>query len=200
MTINCFINYTSNIEFNQNNWSNNLLLNDQFYCYQIEQDTGVIINCYRSTLASCEVPRNVWGPSRFGGGWVQRHSGFRHQDRGGHRAAQQEQLAAHHCASGGGGLASMAPTIRGPGYVGGVIARGAQGQFPDRFCLKTKCRFTTHATKSYLPRMVTRGYYVKQNDTHGYSELCCKTSIRGCNKLLLCITTVKLVHKIMRVF
>ncbi len=27
----------------------------------------------------------------------------------------------------------------------------------------------------------------------------CKTSIRGCNKLLLCIT-VKLVHKIMRVF
>ena len=94
----------------------------------------------------------------------------------------------------------MAPTIRGPGYVGGVIARGAQGQFPDRFCLKTKCRFMTHATKSYLPRMVTRGYYVKQNDTHGYSELCCKTSIRGCNKLLLCITTVKLVHKIMRVF
>jgi hypothetical protein len=27
----------------------------------------------------------------------------------------------------------------------------------------------------------------------------CKTSIKGCNKLLLCIT-VKLVHKIMRVF
>ncbi len=31
------------------------------------------------------------------------------------------------------------------------------------------------------------------------SELKCKTSIRGCNELLLCIT-VKLVHKIMRVF
>ena len=29
-----------------------------------------------------------------------------------------------------------------------------------------------HATKSYLPKMVAGGYYVKQNNTHSYSELC----------------------------
>jgi hypothetical protein len=29
-----------------------------------------------------------------------------------------------------------------------------------------------HATKSNLPWMVKVGYYVKQNNTHGYSELC----------------------------
>ena len=44
---------------------------------------------------------------------------------------------------------------------GGVIARGTQGQFPDCFCLKIECRFTTHTTKSYLPKMVAGGYYVK---------------------------------------
>ena len=71
----------------------------------------------------------------------------------------------------GGRLSLYDPHNSGTRICGGVIARGAQGQFPDRFCLKTDCRFTTHATKSYLPRMVAGGYYVKQNDTHGYSGL-----------------------------
>ena len=48
----------------------------------------------------------------------------------------------------------------------------AQGQFPDHFCLKTECHFMMHATKSFLHKMVAGGYYVKQNDTHGFSELC----------------------------
>ena len=43
------------------------------------------------------------------------------------------------------------------GICGGVITRGAQGQFPDRFCLKIGCRFPTHVTKSYLPRMLFEG-------------------------------------------
>ena len=53
-----------------------------------------------------------------------------------------------------GGLCLYGPHNPGTRICGGVIARGAQGQFPDRFCLKTECRFTTHATKSYLPRMI----------------------------------------------
>ena len=71
-----------------------------------------------------------------------------------------------------GGLCLYGPHNPGTRICGGVIARGAQGQFSDRFCLKTECRFTTHATKSYLPRMIAGDYYVKQNDTHGYVELC----------------------------
>ena len=122
-----------------------------------------------------KLPRNVWGPSRFGRGWVRRRSELRNEDKGGHRAAQREQLVALHSASHvkkGGGSVSMAPTIRGPGYVGGGHCSGAQGQFPDHFCLKTECHFTMHATKSYLPKIVAGGYYVKQNNTHSYSELC----------------------------
>lgn len=57
------------------------------------------------------------------------------------------------------------------GICGGVITRGAQGQFPDRFCLKIGCGFPTHVTKSYLPRMLIGGYYVKQNDSYGFAEL-----------------------------
>ncbi len=71
-----------------------------------------------------------------------------------------------------GGHTLYGPHNPGTQICGGVIARGAQGQFPDRFCLKTQCRFTMHATKSNLPRMVKGGYYVKENNTHGYSELC----------------------------
>jgi hypothetical protein len=71
-----------------------------------------------------------------------------------------------------GGLCLYGPHNPGSRICGGVIARGAQGQFPDRFCLKTDCRFTTHTTKSYLPKMISGGYYVKQNDTHGFAELC----------------------------
>ena len=56
-----------------------------------------------------------------------------------------------------GGLGLYGPHNPGTRMCGGVIARGAQGQFPDRFCLKTECCFTTHATKSYLPKMVAGG-------------------------------------------
>ena len=51
----------------------------------------------------------------------------------------------------------------GPGtrICGGVIARGVQGQFPDRFCLKTECTFTSHRTKSYLGNLVKGAYYVR---------------------------------------
>jgi hypothetical protein len=72
----------------------------------------------------------------------------------------------------GGGLCLYGPHNPETRICEGVIARGAQGQFPDRFCLKIKCHFTTHVTKSFLPRMIAGGYCVKQNDTHGYSELC----------------------------
>ncbi len=71
-----------------------------------------------------------------------------------------------------GGLCLYGPHNPGTRICGGVIARGAQGQFPDRFCLKTECRFTTDAIKSYLPQMIAGGYYVKQNNTHDYFELC----------------------------
>ena len=72
----------------------------------------------------------------------------------------------------GPGLCLYGPHNPGTRICGGVIARGAQGQFPDRFCLKTGCHFASHATKSYLPRMIAGGYYVKQNDIYGYAELC----------------------------
>ncbi len=71
-----------------------------------------------------------------------------------------------------GGHTLYDPHNPGTQICGGVIARGAQGQFPNRFCLKTQCHFTTHATKSNLPRMVKGGYYVKENNAHGYSKLC----------------------------
>jgi hypothetical protein len=57
-------------------------------------------------------------------------------------------------------------------FCGGTIARGLQGQFPDRFCLKSGCRFTSHAAKSSLGRLQPGAYYVKANDAHAYSELC----------------------------
>ena len=53
---------------------------------------------------------------------------------------------------------------------GGTIARGLQ--FPDRFCLKKGCRFTTHASKSSLDRLLPGAFYVKENEAYGYSELC----------------------------
>jgi len=45
------------------------------------------------------------------------------------------------------------PHEPGTGICGGLIARGAQGEFPDRFCLKTRCGFTSHSTKSYLSKL-----------------------------------------------
>ena len=57
----------------------------------------------------------------------------------------------------GGGLSLYGPHNPGTRICGGVIARGAQGQFPNRFCLKTECHFTMHATKSFLPKMVAGG-------------------------------------------
>ena len=59
-----------------------------------------------------------------------------------------------------GGLCLYGPHNPGSRICGGVIARGAQGQFPDRFCLKTDCRFTTHTTKSYLPSRGRAGRWV----------------------------------------
>ena len=53
----------------------------------------------------------------------------------------------------------------------GVIARGTQGQFPDRFCLKTRCTFSSHVSKSTLNRLVRGAYYVRENDSYAYSEL-----------------------------
>ncbi len=62
----------------------------------------------------------------------------------------------------------------GPGtrICGGVIARGLQGHFPDRFCLKTGCTFASHRTKSNLAHLVRGAYYVRENESYGYSELC----------------------------
>jgi hypothetical protein len=53
----------------------------------------------------------------------------------------------------------------------GVIAQGAQGQFPNCFSLKTRCSFSSHASKSNLATMVTGAYYMMANDAHGFSEL-----------------------------
>ena len=58
------------------------------------------------------------------------------------------------------------------GICGGVIARGVQGQFPDRFCLKTRCSFSSHSVKSHLGRLEAGAYYVKENKSHGYTEVC----------------------------
>jgi hypothetical protein len=54
----------------------------------------------------------------------------------------------------------------------GIIARGLQGQFPDRFCLKTACRFTTHTSKSNLGQMTPGAYYVRENNAYAYAEIC----------------------------
>ncbi len=54
---------------------------------------------------------------------------------------------------------------------GGVIARGTQGQFPYRFCLKTRCTFSSHVSKSNLNWLVRGAYYVRENDSYAYSEL-----------------------------
>jgi hypothetical protein len=61
----------------------------------------------------------------------------------------------------------------GPGtrICGGIIARGLQAQFPDCFCLKTGCRFTTHVYKSNLGRMPPGAYYIRESDAYAYSEL-----------------------------
>ena len=58
------------------------------------------------------------------------------------------------------------------GICGGIIARGLQGQFPDRFCLKTRCSFASHSVKSHLGRLEAGAYYVKENESHGYAEVC----------------------------
>ena len=63
------------------------------------------------------------------------------------------------------------PHEPGTGICGGIVARGAQGPFPDRFCLKTRCGFASHSSKSYLSKLKQGAYYVKANDSHGYSNL-----------------------------
>lgn len=70
------------------------------------------------------------------------------------------------------GLLLYGPHGPGTCICGGVIARGVQGQFPDRFCLKTGCTFTSHRTKSYLGNLVRGAYYVRENESYGYLELC----------------------------
>jgi hypothetical protein len=59
----------------------------------------------------------------------------------------------------------------GMGICGGIVARGAQGQFPDCFCLKTRCGFVSHSSKNYLSKLEQGGFYVKENDSHGYCKL-----------------------------
>ena len=63
------------------------------------------------------------------------------------------------------------PHSQGTGICGGIVARGAQGQFPDRFCLKTRCGFASHSTKSYLSKLEEGVFYAKENDSHGYCKL-----------------------------
>jgi len=63
------------------------------------------------------------------------------------------------------------PHGSGTGICGGIVARGAQGQFPDRFCLKTRCRFSSHSSKNYRPKLEQGAYYVKESDSHGYCKL-----------------------------
>jgi hypothetical protein len=63
------------------------------------------------------------------------------------------------------------PHEPGTGICGGIVARGAQGRFPDRFCLKTHCSFASHSSKSYLSKLKRGAFYVKENDSHGYCDL-----------------------------
>ncbi len=70
------------------------------------------------------------------------------------------------------GLDLYGPHASGESICGGTIARGLQGQFPHRFCLKGGCRFTSHAAKSSLGRLQLGAYNVKATDAHAYSELC----------------------------
>ncbi len=53
----------------------------------------------------------------------------------------------------------------------GVIARGTKGQFPDPFCLKTRCTFSSLVSESNLNRLVRGAYYVRENDSYAYLEL-----------------------------
>ena len=69
-------------------------------------------------------------------------------------------------------LGLYGPHDAGASVCGGTIARGLQGQFPDRFCIKKSCRFSSHAAKSSLGRLIPGAYYVKANDAHAFSELC----------------------------
>ena len=59
----------------------------------------------------------------------------------------------------------------GTGICGGIVARGAQGQFPDQFCLKNRCGFSSHSSKNYQPKLEQGAYYVKESDSHGYCKL-----------------------------
>jgi hypothetical protein len=61
---------------------------------------------------------------------------------------------------------------RTPGFAKRIIAWGLQGQFPDRFCLKMVCQFTTHASKFNLGQMTPGAYYVRENDAYAYTEIC----------------------------
>ena len=45
------------------------------------------------------------------------------------------------------------------GICGGILAPGAQGQFPDRFCLKTRCGFASHSSKNYLSKLEQEGFF-----------------------------------------
>ena len=63
------------------------------------------------------------------------------------------------------------PHESGTGICGGIVARGAQGRFPDRFCLKTRCGFTSHSSKNYLSKLQRGTFYVKENESYGYCNL-----------------------------
>jgi hypothetical protein len=57
-------------------------------------------------------------------------------------------------------------------YGGGLLLEGPRDSSPTGSASRPSAFFTMYTTKSNLPRMVKGGYYVKENDTHGYSKLC----------------------------
>ena len=63
------------------------------------------------------------------------------------------------------------PHGSGTGICGGIVARGLQGQFPDCFCLKTRCGFASDSSKNYLSKLEQGAFYVKENNSHGYCKL-----------------------------
>ena len=59
----------------------------------------------------------------------------------------------------------------GTGICKGIVTRGAQGQFLDRFCLKTQCGFASHSSKNYVSKLEQGFFYVKENESYGYCKL-----------------------------
>ncbi len=65
----------------------------------------------------------------------------------------------------------MALTSQGRGSVGESLPVGRKVNSHYRFCLKTRCGFALHSSKSYLSKLKRGAFYVKENDSHGYCDL-----------------------------